>query len=276
MSYSIPTVQEMFKAGAHFGHRKNHTDARSHKYIFGYKNKVAVIDLEKTRVLIEKALEQVEKKATEGAHIIFVGTKLQVQDLIKSAAESIDQSYVIERWPGGLITNFEMLIKRIKNMVKIENDLAEGKFEDLKKKEVLKIEKDLKKAHAIFGGLKNLERKPGLVFVVDAKKENIAILEARKQGITVIGICDTNSNPQAVDFPIVANDDSRKTVEMILSLVTDVYKKNFKPKEVAPEGEQAVETPEVAGEKKVATKPVKKESVKKTTVKKQAGENGKN
>lgn len=244
MSYAIPSVKDLYKAGAHFGHRRNHTDARSHKFIFGYKNKVAVIDLEKTIVLIESALKEVAKVASEGSGVIFVGTKLQVKDLVQKAAESIDQSYVIERWPGGLITNYEMVSKRIKEMIRVEKELVEGKYDTLKKKEKLKIEKDLKKAHEIFGGLKNLERKPGLIFVVDAKKEMIAIKEGKKDKIPVIGICDTNSNPQTVDFPIVANDDSKQTVEILLNLVAETYKTNFKPKEIVEEPKESPESTE--------------------------------
>lgn len=230
MVQTIPTLADLFKSGAHFGHRRNHTDARSHKFVHSYKNKVAVINLEKTIEQLTVALSEIRALAAKGATFIFVGTKLQAKDIIKKTAEELSSQYIIERWPGGLLTNFDVIIKGIKKMNKAEDDLANNKLAHLKKKEILKIQKDLAKQKNIFGGLKNLTGKPDMIIVVDAKQEDIAIKEAIKEGVPVTAICDTNSNPGIVNYPIVANDDSRKTIELILGLIRDEIKANFKSK----------------------------------------------
>ena len=147
---------------------------------------------------------------------------------------------VTERWPGGLMTNFDVVIKSIKRMVKTEKDLAEGKFDHLTKAERVKMDKDLRKSETIFGGLKNLERMPDVLIIVDASKETIAINEARVKKIPVIAICDTNTNPHAIDMPIVANDDSRSSIDLILGLIAKEIKANYKPR-VKEETEQRVE-----------------------------------
>ncbi len=262
MAQTIPTLADLFKSGAHFGHRRNHTDARSHKFVHSYKNKVAVINLEKTIEQLTVALSEIKALSAKGATFIFVGTKLQAKDIVKKTAEELSSQYIIERWPGGLLTNFDVLIKGIKKMNKTEDDLANNKLTHLKKKEILKIQKDLAKQKTIFGGLKNLVGKPDMVIVVDAKQEDIAIKEAIKGGIPVVGICDTNSNPNIVDYPIVANDDSRKTIELILGLIRDEIKANYKPKvtesddtsveaRVKKAGETAEEMTKVKSESKV-------------------------
>jgi len=235
MVKTIPTITELFKSGAHFGHRRNHTDARSHQFVYSYRNRVAVINLEKTIGQIETALVEIKARANDSAVFLFVGTKLQAKEVVKKTAEELNSPYIIERWPGGLLTNFDVIIKGIRKMNKTEQDLAENNLSHLKKKEILHIEKNLAKQKTVFGGLKNLEAKPDVLVVVDAKQEEIAVAEARKGGIEVIAICDTNSNPKIIDFPIVANDDSRKTIELIMSLIADGIKANFKPKAEASE-----------------------------------------
>ncbi len=234
---TIPSVKELFKAGAHYGHRRNRTDARAHKFVFTYRNKVAVIDLEKTREGLEKALEFLAEQAKEGATVLFVGTKVQAKETVRQLAESLKQPYIVERWPGGLLTNYEEVSKAIKRMLKTETDLAENKFDSLTKKERLMIEKDLKKKQNIFGGLRYLSKKPDIVIVVDAKEEEIAVAEANISGAKVIGICDTNANPRNIDYPIPANDDSKKALEMILALIADAISKNFKSKVIPTEAE---------------------------------------
>lgn len=259
MAQTIPTLADLFKSGAHFGHRRNHTDARSHKFVHSYKNKVAVINLEKTIEQLTVALSQIRALSAKGATFIFVGTKLQAKDIVKKTAEELSSQYIIERWPGGLLTNFEVIIKGIKKMNKTEDDLANNKLTHLKKKEVLKIQKDLAKQKTIFGGLKNLVGKPDMVIVVDAKQEDIAIREAIKGGIPVVGICDTNSNPNIVDYPIVANDDSRKTIELILGLIRDEIKANYKPKVTETEETNVAARVEKAGEVAKAAKDTESE-----------------
>jgi len=239
-------IKELFKAGAHFGHQRSRTDARSSDYIYSFKNKIAVIDLEKTQKSINDTCNFIAKRAAEGATFIFVGTKLQAKEIVKKYATEVKMPYVIERWPGGLLTNFDVVHKSIKRMVKDEQSLAEGKFDHLTKNERLKIDKNLKKSEMIFGGLKNLERMPDVIIAVDAVNEDIAISEAKNKKITVIAICDTNANPKDVDYPIVSNDDSRSTIELILGILTKTISENYKPKvvkeaEVEERVEKAIE-----------------------------------
>jgi len=223
-------IKELFKAGAHFGHQRSRTDARSSEYIYAFKNRIAVIDLEKTQKLINDSLSFISKKAQEGAVFLFVGTKLQAQEAVKKYAKELEMPYVIERWPGGLLTNFEVVFKSIKKMVKTEEDLAEGKFEHLTKNERLKIEKNLKKSELIFGGLKKLEKMPDVIVAVDASKESIAIREAQNKKIPVIAICDTNTNPKIIDYPVVSNDDSTSSVDLVLGLIAQEIKENYTPR----------------------------------------------
>jgi len=230
MSTTIPTVKELFKAGAHFGHRKARTDARSQQFIFTYRNKVAVIDLEKTRAALEKTLDFLASQAKQGATILFVGTKDQAREKVKETAQSLKQPYIISRWPGGLLTNYNEVAKSVKEMLKVEANIAESKYENLTKKERLLIEKDLKKKQTIFGGLRYLERKPDVLVAVDAKEEEIAIREARGSDVTTIAICDTNANPRIVDYCIPANDDSQQAIGIIFELIKHTVEKDFKPK----------------------------------------------
>ncbi|MCX6809889.1 MAG: 30S ribosomal protein S2 [Candidatus Berkelbacteria bacterium] len=230
MSVKIPEVKELFKAGVYFGHQRSRTDARSSEYIYGFQNKIAVIDLEKTRELLVGAFSFLEGKAQNGAMILFVGTKLQAKDKVKEVAEKLGMPYVVERWPGGLLTNYEIVTKSIKKMLKTEADIAENKYEYLTKKERLKIEKDLNKQHLTFGGLRKLDRLPDVVFIVDASQENSAIREAKRKDIPLVAICDTNANPREIDYPILANDDSRNSIDLIMGLVEQTIRENYKAK----------------------------------------------
>lgn len=223
-------IKALFKAGAHFGHQRSRTDARSSDYIYSFKNKIAVIDLVKTQKAINDTVNFVSKRAAEGSTFMFVGTKLQAKEAVKKYAEELGMPYVTERWPGGLLTNFEVVFKSIKRMVKTEKDLEEGKFDHLTKKERLKIDKDLRKSAMIFGGLKKMERMPDVLIAVDAVNEVISIREAQNKKIPVIAMCDTNSNPKTIDYPIVSNDDSRSTIDLILGLLAGAIKENYKPK----------------------------------------------
>lgn len=248
-------IKDLFKAGAHFGHQKSKTDARSGEYIYTFKNKIAVIDLGKTQTLINNALNFVSKEAENGALFLFVGTKLQAQESVKKHALELEMPYIVERWPGGLLTNFDVVSKSIKRMIKTEKDLAEGKFDHFTKSERVKMEKDLRKSELIFGGLRTLERMPDALIIVDSSKEQIAIKEAKVKNIPVIALCDTNANPKEIDLPIVSNDDSRATIELILGLITKQIKENYKPR--VKEGTE--ERVEKAIEKSAQEKPKTKE-----------------
>jgi small subunit ribosomal protein S2 len=253
MTQKMPDIKELFKAGAHFGHQRSRTDARSSRFIYGFQNKIAVIDLSKTRELLEKALEFIKAQAKEGALFLFVGTKLQAKDKVKEVAEALKMPYVIERWPGGLLTNFEVVSKSVKKMIQTQNDLAENKYEHLTKNERLKIERNLKKTQVIFGGLGNLERLPDILFVVDAARESAAIREAKRKGVAVVAICDTDANPAEIDYPIVANDDSRMLINLVLDLAAQTIKENYKEKPVVSDSKERLEK-KLATESKVEEK----------------------
>jgi len=224
----LPTLEELFKAGAHFGHRKSRCDARAHDFVFVHRNKIAIINLEKTRARLEEALDFLKTAAKEGALFLFVGTKPQAREEVKKVAEALKQPYIVERWPGGLITNFDVVFKAVKKMLQREQDLAEGKFAAFTKKERLKIEKDLQKAKRILGGLAKMERKPDILVVVDAKEEEIALLEAKRAGLKVVALCDTNANPRLVDYPIPTNDDATAAVKLICNLIKETIESNYK------------------------------------------------
>ena len=237
----LPTLEELFKAGAHFGHRKSRSDARAHDFVFAHRNKIAIIDLEKTRVLLEEALDFLKTAAKDGALFLFVGTKPQAREEVKKVAEELGQPYIVERWPGGLITNFDVVFKAVKKMLQREQDLAEGKFATFTKKERLKIEKDLQKAKRILGGLAKMERKTDILAVIDAKEEEIALLEAKRAGLKVVALCDTNSNPRLVDYPIPVNDDATATVKLICNLIKETIKSNYKVPVKAAEVEERLQ-----------------------------------
>jgi len=255
----LPTIKELYKAGAHFGHLRSRSDARSRDFIFTYRNRVAVIDLEKAIKSIETTLQFIQRVSQEGGQFIFVGTKMQAKDEIKRVADELKMPYIIERWPGGLITNFEVVDKSIKKMMKTEKDLSENKLDHLKKKERLKIEKDLAKTRKIFGGLSTMSQKPDALIVIDAKEELIAINEAKKANVPIIAICDTNSNPRSIEYPIVVNDDSRSTIILIMNLIQQTIKQNFKSKRI--ESDEAGERAKKALDPKPTPK-AKKETVK--------------
>ena len=260
MSAKIPTVKELFKAGAHVGHLRSKTDARSRDFIYVFKNKIAVIDLDQTVEQIKKATDFLNSKAEEGGLVLFSGTKLQAKGKVKEVAEKLKMPYVNERWPGGLITNFPVVSKSIKKMIKTEKDIEENKYEDLKKKERLIIQRGLDKSRLIFDGLRGLERLPDVVFLVDAKEEDIAVLEAKAKGIPVVALCDTNTNPNNIDYPIVINDDSMKSIAMVLDVIVSEFEKNYKPKVVDTGVEKRVDK---AMSKAKELKPVVKKEVKK-------------
>ena len=241
MSDNSPSVKDLFKAGAHVGHMRSKTDARTHKFVYSFKNRIAVIDLDQTKKQIDDAVEYLNNKAKSGALILFSGTKMQAKDKVKEVADKLKMPYVNHRWPGGLITNFQVVSKSIKKMVKTEAGLAENKFEHLTKSERLHIEKNLTKSKMIFDGLRDLERVPDVLFVVDAKEEDIAILEARAKGIPIVALCDTNADPSKIDYPIMINDDSRKSIAMVLDLIASEITKNYKTKVAEGEVEKRVE-----------------------------------
>lgn len=218
------SILDLLKSGAHFGHAKSKRYPKMDKYIFGVKNGVHVIDLEKTIEELEKASEFVKKISAKGGKILFVGTKRQAKSIIKEAAESCNMPYVISRWLGGTFTNFDHIIKLPNKMKKLEEDRANGVYDNYTKKEKLMIDREVAKLKEMVEGIKDLNGLPEAVFAVDIKDEKTAVTEARERNIPIIAITDTNTNPEIIDYPIPANDDSVNTIKLITSVLVEAIK----------------------------------------------------
>jgi len=214
-------LEEMAKAGLHFGHKISKCHPKMKPFLAGERNTIHIIDLEKTAQKLKEALEFVQKLVLENKIILFVGTKIQIRNLIKKTALDCGMPYVATRWLGGTFTNFETILKRINYFKDLEQKRAQGAFEHYTKKERLKIDQELRDLEEKFGGLKNLQSLPDAVFIVDMRKNETAVREARKKNIKIIAICHTNVDPTLADFPIPANDDSISSVKYILEKVKE-------------------------------------------------------
>ncbi|MDI6591873.1 MAG: 30S ribosomal protein S2 [Patescibacteria group bacterium] len=217
-------VEEMARAGLHFGHRTSRVNPKMEPYLYGVRNTIHIIDLEKTKEKLEEALKFIQELIAENKILLLVGTKIQVKDLIKEIAAECGLPYVNERWLGGTFTNFETIKKRIEYFKDLEKKKKEGELEKYTKKERAKIDKELRDLEIKFGGIKDLEKLPDAIFVSDMKKDHLAVKEARQKGIKVIGISDTNVDPTLADYPIPANDDAISSVKYILEKVKEVIK----------------------------------------------------
>ena len=212
---AVVAMKQLLEAGVHFGHQTRRWDPKMAEYIFQARNGIHIIDLQKTSKKIDEAYEFLRSQAEEGKKILFVGTKKQAQECIKEAAEKCGMYYVDQRWLGGMLTNFDTIKKRIQRLKDIETMEQDGTFDVLPKKEVLNIKKEYEKLQANLGGIKEMEEIPGVLFIVDPKKEYNAISEAKKLNIPVVGIVDTNCNPEVLDYPIPGNDDAIRSVKLI-------------------------------------------------------------
>ncbi len=215
----------MLKAGVHFGHRTSKWNPKMEPFIFGVRNNIHIIDLEMTVIALNSALEFVKKVAADGGVILFVGTKKQMSGIVKEAAEKINMPFVVNRWIGGLFTNYAVISKQIRLMEELEKDFKEGNFDKYTKKEKLNIERKIKKLNEKFGGLRNLKKLPEVIFAVDINEDKIAIAEARNKSIPVIALADTNTDPSIVTYPIPANDDALSSVRLIINRIVDEYEK---------------------------------------------------
>ena len=251
----IPTLLEMLKAGVHFGHQVSRWHPKMAKYIFGKRNGINVIDLEKTQEKLEEALNFIKDAAQKGSVILFLGTKKQAQEIVKKYAKECGAPYITERWLGGTVTNFKVISKVLKKLKKVEAQKESGEIKKYTKKEQLVITREAEKMDNLIGGIKDLEKIPDVLFVVDVKKNSTAIKEAKIKKIPIVAFCDTNINPEIVDYPIPANDDATKSIEMIVSLVAEAVKEG---KKLAGK-----EAPAKKEEKKPGHKKEKKEEVKK-------------
>lgn len=218
-------VEEMAKAGLHFGHRTSKTHPKMLPFIFGMRNTIHIIDLEKTKIKLVKALEFLKEAAKEGKQILFVGTKPQIREMVKNLATELNYPYVIERWIGGTFTNFDEIKKRVEYLKELEKKKESQEWEKYTKKERKEIEEEIEKLERKFGGLKTLEKLPDIVFICDMVKDHLAVKEARRKGVKVVAISDTNANPELADYPIPANDDAISSVKYILEKVKEAILK---------------------------------------------------
>jgi small subunit ribosomal protein S2 len=215
-------VEEMAKAGLHFGHKTSKVHPKMFPFIFGVRNTIHIIDLEKTKEKFKEALKFIQKLISENKTILFVGTTPQIKELIKEIATELDFPYVNERWLGGTFTNFEVIKKRVEYLKELEKKKSEGYFEKYTKKEKMKIEKEIERLNKKFGGLRKMEKLPDAVFICNMVKDKLAVKEAREKGVKIIAISDTNADPTLADYPIPANDDAISSVKYILEKVKEV------------------------------------------------------
>ena len=218
---SVISMKQLLEAGVHFGHQTRRWDPRMAEYIFQARNGIHIIDLQKASKKIDEAYEFIKEQVEEGKTVLFVGTKKQAQDCMKDAAIKSGMYYVNQRWLGGMLTNFDTIQKRIQRLKDLEKMEEDGTFDVLPKKEVILLKKEMEKLEKNLGGIKEMDKLPGVIFLVDPKKERIAVLEAKKLGIPTVGIVDTNCNPQDLDYPIPGNDDAIRSVSLIADVMAN-------------------------------------------------------
>lgn len=218
---SIISMKQLLEAGVHFGHQTRRWNPKMAKYIFTERNGIYIIDLQKTVKKMEEAYEFVKTASSEGKTVLFVGTKKQAQESVKDEAVRCGMYYVNERWLGGMLTNFKTIKTRIERLSEIEKMQEDGTFDLLTKKEVMKLKGEMEKLERNLGGIKTMEKLPDILFVVDPRKERNAIAEAKILGIPIVGIVDTNCDPDEIDYVIPGNDDAIRAVKLIASKIAD-------------------------------------------------------
>ncbi|MCA9408858.1 MAG: 30S ribosomal protein S2 [Candidatus Omnitrophica bacterium] len=221
-------IKKLLESGVHFGHQTQRWNPKMKKFIFGQRSGIYIIDLEKTVACLAKAQEFVRDITAKGGRILFVGTKKQAQPIVEEEAKKSDMYYVKNRWLGGLLTNFQTVRKSIDRLKTIEDMSKNGIWENLKKKEIARLTKEKERLLRDLDGIRNMKEHPQAIFIVDPKKEEIAIKEATKLGIPIVGLVDTNSDPDLLDFPIPGNDDALKSIRFITSLVAESVREGRK------------------------------------------------
>lgn len=218
---AVISMKQLLEAGVHFGHQTRRWNPKMAPYIFTERNGIYIIDLQKTVRKVEEAYNFVRDMVREGKTVLFVGTKKQAQESVKEEAERCGMFYVNQRWLGGMLTNFQTIRKRIERLHELERMEEEGFFEVLPKKEVTKLVAEREKLQKYLGGIKNMKELPGLVFIIDPRKEKIAVSEARRLGIPIVAIVDTNCDPDEIDYVIPGNDDAIRAVKLLTSKIAD-------------------------------------------------------
>ena len=263
---SIPTMQQMLEAGVHFGHQEKRWNPKMRRYIFMARNGIHIIDLKKTRQLLEEAANLVSKTVASGKSVLFVSTKKQGREVVREQAERCGQYYMTERWLGGTLTNYRTVFRSIERLKALEKSEKEGFPPNLTKREILQRTRELARLRKYLSGIRNMKGMPGVVIVVDIKNEQIAVREARKLGIPCVGLLDTNCDPTEVDYPIPGNDDAIKSISLIVSTLADYAL-------LAREGKDSgAEKPEKAEEKASKKKATEEKAAEEKAPKKKASE----
>lgn len=265
------TMKELLEAGVHFGHQTKRWNPKMKDYIFGQRNGIYIIDLQKTIRIFKEALQFIKSVAGSGQEVLMVGTKKQAQDIIKESSLKCESCYVNQRWLGGLLTNFSVIRGSVEKLIELEEMKEDGRWGLLSKKEQSKLEKVYRKLSKNLGGIKNMLELPGALFVIDSTKEEIAIQEAKKLNIPIVAVVDTNGDPENIEHPIPGNDDAVRAIELFTSKISEAIIEGKKKKmerelqeakkeeEAPPEEEQAVTPSEPPAEEKKEGSPVKPE-----------------
>lgn len=243
------SFQELLDAGAHFGHLKRKWNPNMEPYIFMEKNGIHIIDLQKTIVKIDEAAAAVKQIAKSGRKVLFVATKKQAKELVAEQVKSVGMPYVTERWPGGMLTNFPTIRKAVKKMISIDKMAKDPSWDNLSKREKLQITRQRAKLEKIFGSIADLTRLPAALFIVDVLKEKIAVREARRLGIPVFAIVDTNSNPEGIDFVIPANDDASQSIKLIVGAMVEAVREGLNERKAEKKDDD--ETPKKKSRRKL-------------------------
>uniref|UniRef100_UPI004047F396 30S ribosomal protein S2 n=1 Tax=Polaribacter sp. TaxID=1920175 RepID=UPI004047F396 len=239
-------IKELLDSGVHFGHLTRKWDPNMAPYIYTERNGVHIIDLYKTAAKIEETAAALQKIANSGRKILFVATKKQAKDIVAEKAKNINMPYITERWPGGMLTNFITIRKAVKKMSSIDRMKLDGSFDALSKREKLQINRQREKLEKNLGSITDMTRLPGALFIVDVKKEHIAVAEAQKLNIPIFAMVDTNSDPRPIDFVIPANDDASKSIDKVLSYITDAIAEGLAERKAGKDKDQSEgDAPEV-------------------------------
>ena len=257
------TFEQLLEAGAHFGHLRRKWNPAMAPYIFMERNDIHIIDLHKTVAKIDEAAEALKKMAQNGKTVLFVATKKQAKEAVAELAQAASMPYVVERWPGGMLTNFPTIRKAVKKMDTIDKMTSDGTFDNLSKREKLQINRQRAKLETTLGSIASMKRLPSALFVIDVMKEHIAVREANRLGIPVFGIVDTNSDPSNIDYMIPANDDSTKAIEVILGAMVEAIKEGATERKIEKQDDENNEDAAPRRERRARTGGIRRERTKK-------------
>jgi small subunit ribosomal protein S2 len=246
--FDVVSMKQLLEAGVHFGHQTKRWNPKMKKYIFTERNGIHIIDLQQTMVLLEAAFNYIKDITNQGKKVLFVGTKKQTQDAIRDAAVDCGMPYVNSRWLGGMLTNFKTIHRRIEKLIDLENMESSGEFNNLPKKELQAVKKEIEKLRKNMEGIKSLEKLPDALFVIDPKKEQIAVTEARKIGIPIVAVVDTNCDPDLVDYVIPGNDDAIRAGTLLANVISEAVKAGKELVQKVEETPSEEKNEEVVGE----------------------------